>query len=135
MINILKKEKGFTLIELLVVIGILALLAGVAIPNIISFMHEGAIESANAEAQNVRVAIHSYIFDTRLDKPLEPVNGTLGSDGSQTGTLNNEIGPYILNGVGTLRAIYSISNGVIIDALPDPNDDFKDLEWSGGHWN
>jgi len=128
--GIFKKEKGFTLIELLVVIGILALLAGVAIPNIISFLNEGILESANAEAQNVRVATHSYIFDTRYEKPPEPVNGTLGVGG----TLNDDIGSYILNGVGTLKATYSISSGVIIDALPDPDDDFKDLEWSGGHW-
>ena len=129
--SILKKEKGFTLIELLVVIAILALLAAVAIPNIISFINEGILESANTEAQNVRVAIHSYIFDTRLEEPPVPVNGTLGVGG----TLDDDIGPYILNGVGTLKATYSISNGVIIDALTDPNDDFKDLEWSGGHWN
>ena len=130
LIMLRRKEKGFTLIELLVVIGILALLAGVAIPNIISFINEGTLESANTEAQNVRVAIHSYIFDTRHEKPPEPVNGTLGV----SGTLDDAIGPYILNGVNVLKATYSISNGVIIDALPDPDDDYKDLEWSGGHW-
>ena len=129
----LRKEKGFTFIEILVVIAILAVLAGVAIPNILTFMHKGAVEAANTEAENIRVAISAYTYDKRPDT----VTGTLGSDGSPPdGTLNDDdhMGTYILNGVGTIQALYTINDGVIFDANPHPEKKWKDLDWNNGRW-
>ena len=131
--NILRKEKGYTLIEILVVMAILAVLAGVAIPNILSFMHNGVVESANTEAENIRVAISAYTYDKRPDT----VTGTLGSNGSSPdGTLNDDdyMGTYILNGVGTIQALYYITDGVIVNADPHPEKKWKDLIWANGRW-
>ncbi len=129
-IDIFKRENGFTLIEILVVIAILAVLAGIAIPNLLNFMHSGALEAANTEADNIRVSISAYTYDARPDT----VSGSFGSNGSQSGTLNDDIGPYILNGVGAIQALYTISNGVIVDADPDPDEKWKDLVWDNGRW-
>lgn len=126
-----RNQEGFTLIEILVVIAILAILAGVAIPNILTIMHKGAIEAANTEAENIRVSISAYTYDARPDT----VTGTLGSDGSSPdGTLNDDIGTYILNGVGTLQGLYHITDGVIVDAYPHPDKKWKDLVWANGRW-
>ena len=70
------------------------------------------------------------------DKRPDTVTGTLGSNGSQSGTLNDDdhMGTYILNGIGTIQALYSIANGVIVDGDPDPDKKWKDLIWANGRW-
>jgi len=71
-----KGQKGFTLIELLVVIAILGVIAAVAIPNVISFIGEGASEAAAAELHNVQVAVSAAAYGG--DGEVEPYDGTTG---------------------------------------------------------
>ncbi len=61
-----KGEAGFTLIELLVVIGILAVLAAVAIPAYSRFFGEGEIEANSAELSNIQAAMDAYMAHHRI---------------------------------------------------------------------
>ena len=61
-----KGEAGFTLIELLVVIGILAVLAAVAIPAYSRFFGEGEIEANSSELSNIQAAMDAMMAHHRL---------------------------------------------------------------------
>lgn len=61
-----KGEAGFTLIELLVVIGILAVLAAVAIPAYSRFFGEGEVEANSAELSNVQASMDAMMAHHRL---------------------------------------------------------------------
>ena len=59
-------KEGFTLIELLVVIGILAVLAAVAIPAYSRFFGEGEVEANAAELSNIQAAMDAMMANHRL---------------------------------------------------------------------
>jgi|WetSurMetagenome_2_1015567.scaffolds.fasta_scaffold327326_2 type IV pilus assembly protein PilA len=67
-------QKGFTLIELIVVIGILGVLAGVAIPNVTRSIGKGKVEAANTDFASVQTAIAAYQADGN------PIAGPMGAD-------------------------------------------------------
>ncbi len=71
-----KGEAGFTLIELLVVIGILAVLAAVAIPAYSRFFGEGEVEANSAELSNIQASMDAMMAHHRLlyvDEPTSAV--------------------------------------------------------------
>ena len=61
-----KGEAGFTLIELLVVIGILAVLAAVAIPAYSRFFGEGEVEANSSELSNIQAAMDAMMAHHRI---------------------------------------------------------------------
>jgi len=77
--RILKGQRGFTLIEILVAVGILAILAGVAVPVVVSFTSSSQEKSAAAEKTNVQVAIDAMMTDKELGSlpTTSPVTGTV----------------------------------------------------------
>jgi prepilin-type N-terminal cleavage/methylation domain-containing protein len=56
-----KGEKGFTLVELLIVFTLLAVLAGIMIPNVAGFVQFGQTQSAAAELSIIQTAMDSMM--------------------------------------------------------------------------
>ena len=54
------REKGFTLLEVLMVVAILALLASVVLPNVITYLSTTQVAVANLEVINVETAAVAY---------------------------------------------------------------------------
>lgn len=74
-----KTETGFTLIELLIVMAILGILAGVAIPMLVSFADKGRPETAQTEFHNIKVAVAAMLVDSQTGE-LTPASDVTDMD-------------------------------------------------------
>jgi general secretion pathway protein G len=66
------RDAGFTLLELLVVLGIIALLATVAAPQVLKYMGKARTETAKAQISAISTALELYALDTGTFPP-QPV--------------------------------------------------------------
>ena len=62
----LKKKNAFTLVEILVVIGIIALLAAIAIPNLLRAKHSANESSAQSTLKSISTALENYFASNSL---------------------------------------------------------------------
>ncbi|HSG04839.1 MAG TPA: type II secretion system major pseudopilin GspG [Nitrospiria bacterium] len=62
-IKILRRNHGFTLIEIMVVVFILALLAGIVVPNIIGRSDEARRTSVQVQMKNIEQGLHLFKLD------------------------------------------------------------------------
>jgi prepilin-type N-terminal cleavage/methylation domain-containing protein len=76
-----KKQKGFTLIELLIVVGIIAVIAAVAIPNLTRFLGTGKGEAWDSDQQSLVTLVASYKAEYGCYPTL---NGTGGTHNANT---------------------------------------------------
>lgn len=58
-----KKKKGFTLIEMVVVIAIIAILAGIAIPQGLKSINKAKATTDIANAKNIATAINQWVSE------------------------------------------------------------------------
>ena len=60
-----QKKRHFTLVEILIVIGIIALLAGIAVPSYTQYMKSARITKAQAQITVFVQAINSFNMDMK----------------------------------------------------------------------
>lgn len=58
-----KRDEGFTLLELLVVLGIIALLATIAAPQVLQYLGKARTETAKAQVSAISTALELYALD------------------------------------------------------------------------
>ncbi len=108
----MKKDKGFTLIELLIVITIIAILAAIMIPNLLTALNKAKQKRAMSEIRGMATACNSY----STDKNEFPV-GTVSWTASDTVIPVGELAPYYIKEVpnpdpwGTKYSYASTSRG------------------------
>lgn len=56
----LSENRGFTLIELMVVVGVILILASIAIPQFAMYRTRGYNAAATADLKNLRTAMEAY---------------------------------------------------------------------------
>ncbi len=59
----MKRKSGFTLVEIMIVVAIIALLASIAIPNLMKARQSANDSAAKAELQTLQTALENYAVD------------------------------------------------------------------------
>jgi prepilin-type N-terminal cleavage/methylation domain-containing protein len=91
--KVLKMNLGFTLIELLIVVAIIAILAGIAIPNFLAAQTRSKVARVQKEMQSLATALELYYVDnTSYPLGFFPNISGYGGPGWHTYDLN----PYYL---------------------------------------
>ena len=90
-----RNQAGFTLIELLVVIAILAVLAGVAVPRVLTSLADAKDKAVKANVSMLQSAVERWVIDTNPAASIvgwSPIctltDATAVANAGQTVTLN-----------------------------------------------
>jgi len=73
-----KEEKGLTLIELMIVLAIVAIIAALAVPQIVGYLTAAGEEAAEADAQSLTSAVQMWALQE--DAQQRPDNFDPGDD-------------------------------------------------------
>jgi type IV pilus assembly protein PilE len=80
------RARGFTLIEMMIVVGVIGILAAIAIPNYTDYVRRGKIIDATSKLSDTRVRLEQWFLDNRtyvgacVDPPAGVVRVTPSAD-------------------------------------------------------
>ena len=96
--DIRKRQAGFTLMEILIAVGILAILAAVAVPVVAHLGQDNETNAAAVELSNLQAAVDALMVDQGLASLSNPVSeGKATSNMSQFPDWENDAkGGYVL---------------------------------------
>ncbi len=102
-------ERGFTLVELMVVVAIIALIAGIIIPNYIHARRQAAVSDTEANLKQIATALELYFADNMA----YPTGSQTDVDPQLFGGPNN---PYLnttpFDDIGRLDYLYTLNTGI-----------------------
>lgn len=82
-------DEGFTLIELMIVVAIIAVLAGILIPNFVHARGQSATAACEANLRSIATAAELYFTDNQAYPATTQVDRTFGSSATPGMYLNN----------------------------------------------
>jgi len=119
-----RTSKGFTLIELLVVIGIIALLASIALPAFSSVQVKAQQTKALNNAKQIGFACRAFGTDNNGQYPSYPeTSGSINLAGGQVTNSNDAFNCLIPTYLGTIQCFYQAGSAETpgSKAPPDPS--------------
>ncbi|MCD4741995.1 MAG: prepilin-type N-terminal cleavage/methylation domain-containing protein [Desulfobacteraceae bacterium] len=102
-------KKGFTLIEIMVVIGILGILAGIAIPNFLSYRAKSFCSAAEQDASKIVAAVADYFSIATHQTMINENDIRFAITRSNTAAINGTIDAIIItvvDGSGQCPDVY-----------------------------
>jgi prepilin-type N-terminal cleavage/methylation domain-containing protein len=84
-----EQEAGFTLIELMIVVAIIAILAGILIPNFVNARAQAMTAACESNLRSIATAAELYYADQQVYPGTGNVTGTLFTSANGTTYLNN----------------------------------------------
>jgi prepilin-type N-terminal cleavage/methylation domain-containing protein len=107
-------NKGFTLIEILIVVAIIAILAAIAIPNLLEAQVRSKVARQKANMRTIATALEAYMVDHNKYPPV--------TDNPANGSWTNEEMRKIFPGVMTTPVAYISSDAPLVDIFRRAHD-------------
>lgn len=115
-----RKSKGFTLVEIMIVVGVIGILAAIAIPNFLDLKDKAIWGTARANLEVVRDALSAYAADSLKNR--YPI-GTLDYDNFRTTVPKANLpASEVLAKLSTGTFSYTSQNGNAYTVLVNVND-------------